>query len=101
MSYIPPPCRRSPLCGAAAGSFVVWSRRAAASQELAIQVGTPNRGRTHLITTKYAASKMAKVSHSVMNSTLIEMHLREIGDTDFPLVGRAVLACPENSKSAL
>jgi hypothetical protein len=38
---------------------VVFSRRAAASQELAIQVGTPNRGRTHFITTKYASRKMA------------------------------------------
>jgi hypothetical protein len=37
----------------------VFSRRTAASQELAIQVGTPNRGSTHLITTKYASRKMA------------------------------------------
>jgi hypothetical protein len=38
---------------------VVFSRRAAASQESAIQVGTPNRGKTHFITTKYASKKIA------------------------------------------
>ena len=77
------------------GSLVGFSRRAAASQELAIQVGTPNLGRTHFITTKYAASKMAKGSHAVMNSTLIEMQLPEIGDTGrphFALRGRRTAA---------
>jgi hypothetical protein len=38
---------------------VLFSRRAAASQELAIHVGTPNRGKTHFIATKYPSSKIA------------------------------------------
>jgi hypothetical protein len=58
-SRITPAVQGSRLSGAAAGSLVVFSRRAAASQELAIQVGTPNRGKTHFITTKYPSRKMA------------------------------------------
>jgi hypothetical protein len=58
-SRITPAVQGSRLSGTAAGSLVVFSRRAAASQELAIQVGTPNRGRTHFITTKYPSRKIA------------------------------------------
>jgi hypothetical protein len=58
-SRITPPVQGSLLSGPAGGSPVVFSRRAAASQESAIQVGTPNRGRTHFITTKYSARKIA------------------------------------------
>jgi hypothetical protein len=57
-SRITPAVQGSRLSGAAGGRTVVFSRRAAASQELAIQVGTPNRGRTHFMTTKYPARKM-------------------------------------------
>jgi hypothetical protein len=39
-------------------------RRAAASQELVIQVDTPNRGRTHLIKMKYAAKTASNSSPS-------------------------------------
>jgi hypothetical protein len=58
-SRITPAVQRSRLSGAAAGTLVLFSRRAAASQELAIQVGTPNRGSTHFITTKYPSRKIA------------------------------------------
>jgi len=58
-SRITPAVQGFRLSGVAAGSFVVFSRRTAASQELAIQVGTPNRGRTHFITTKYPSRKIA------------------------------------------
>jgi hypothetical protein len=58
-SRITPAVQGFRLSGAAAGSFVVLSRRAAASQELSIQVGTPNRGKTHFITTRYPSRKMA------------------------------------------
>jgi hypothetical protein len=58
-SRITPSVQGFRLSGAAARSLVVFSRRAAASQELAIQVGTPNRGRTHFITTKYPSRTIA------------------------------------------
>jgi hypothetical protein len=58
-SRIAPAVQGSRFSGAAAGFPVLFSRRAAASQESAIQVGTPNRGKTHFITTKYASRKIA------------------------------------------
>jgi hypothetical protein len=67
-SRITPVVQGTRLSGAAAGSLVVFSRRAAASQELAIQVGTPNRGKIHFMATKYSSRKIAYGSHSVMSS---------------------------------
>jgi hypothetical protein len=53
------PCSEDDFGG---GAFS--SRRAAASQEPDIQVGTPNRGSTHFITAKYRTMKTTNTIHS-------------------------------------
>ena len=48
-------CSRAPALYSPGFAFCLASRRAAASQEFAIQVPTPSRGSTHRINAKYAA----------------------------------------------
>jgi len=51
-----------------AGGFRLISslRRAATSQEFAIQVGTPSLGSTHFITMKYTSRNPTRITHSGM-----------------------------------